>query len=283
MEKSAVLRSIVLELKAVNQLSHSTVASGNKSQALFLNIIQQIDPALNKRLHDEYGYRPFTTSLLTNSPNFKEYSERSFRPHLGQTYYLRITMFDEGQIWDAISTIYINGNIILRLGNLEFIIKRLFSTPVSTPVNHWADFSSWEKLVDSSATEHITIRFVSPTAFHMGKRHFNFYPHPIWVWDSLIRVWNNYAPLDLRVDKISLRKFITENVKLVDCKLSTVPLLYPVYTETQKGFTGTCTYRLLRLEDLSAQVTYLSKFAYYAGIGYKTTMGMGQALSEGIN
>jgi len=51
-------------------------------------------------------------------------------------------------------------------------------------------------------------------------------------------------------------------------------LHFPNYT--QKGFVGTCGYRIPARSDIAALLTTLAAFALYAGAGYKTTMGMGQ-------
>jgi len=51
-------------------------------------------------------------------------------------------------------------------------------------------------------------------------------------------------------------------------------LHYPKYT--QKGFVGTCSYVVQGSNTFASLLTTLAAFAYYAGIGYKTTMGMGQ-------
>ena len=49
---------------------------------------------------------------------------------------------------------------------------------------------------------------------------------------------------------------------------------------SQKGFVGTCTYYVKAKDSSAPQVAALAEFARYSGIGYKTTMGMGQACRE---
>ncbi len=44
----------------------------------------------------------------------------------------------------------------------------------------------------------------------------------------------------------------------------------------QKGFEGSCRYQIKTGDGYAAQIATLASFACYAGIGSKTTMGMGQ-------
>ena len=95
-----------------------------------------------------------------------------------------------------------------------------------------------------------------------------------------MRVWNNYAPPILQIDKSTLRAFIPQNVVINDYDLYTTKLRFPKYG--LKGFVGTCSYLIQQEGESAAQLATLAEFARYAGIGSKTTMGMGQARTEDI-
>src|SRR5260370_42251323 len=80
---------------------------------------------------------------------------------------------------------------------------------------------------------------------------------------------------DMPCEKQRLRTFLTGHVSVLDCDIATVMWRFPRYV--QKGFIGTCTYQIQEEEDdIAASLTTLAAFARYAGIGYKTTMGMAQ-------
>lgn len=64
------------------------------------------------------------------------------------------------------------------------------------------------------------------------------------------------------------------NVSVMKCSLHIRTLRYPNYI--QKGFVGTCNYMIREPNDFAALLTTFAAFAHYAGVGYKTTMGMGQ-------
>src|SRR6266699_2939810 len=116
-------------------------------------------------------------------------------------------------------------------------------------------------------------------SFNMNGDYFALFPEPLLVWDSLIRVWNSYAPEALKVEKLTLQDFIRRNVVMTACdSLSTHTLHYPRYT--QKGFTGFCHYEIHGDDTLARQLSMLAQFARYSGVGYKTTMGMGQVRIE---
>jgi len=55
-------------------------------------------------------------------------------------------------------------------------------------------------------------------------------------------------------------------------------LHFPNYV--QKGFEERCTYQLSADQQQVSKLTSLAAFAHYAGVGYKTSMGMGQVRVE---
>lgn len=118
------------------------------------------------------------------------------------------------------------------------------------------------------------MRFVSPTAFSWGGRRFVIFPEPFLIWESLLHTWNRYAPRVYRVERSEFRTLLLQNIQVTQCLLRTKTLYFPNYT--QKGFVGSCSYSIMSPDDDAARLTTLAAFAYYAGVGYKTTMGMGQ-------
>jgi CRISPR-associated endoribonuclease Cas6 len=166
----------------------------------------------------------------------------------------------------------------LRLDKAEFSLLRVLSTS-SLDMTGWAAYTDWQTLAAALPRKEITMRFASPSAFSMGDRRFALFPEPILVWDSLMRSWNRYAPEVLRIDKTAMRDFVTRNVTVSDYNLHTTCLYFPKYT--LKGFTGICSYSIQGTTDeCASQLSALAEFARYSGIGYKTTMGMGQARIE---
>ncbi len=264
------LYSIILELSPTTDATLPPT-TGHQAHALFLNLIQHVDPALAIRLHNEENYRPFTVSPLRGAIQ----KDAKLFLRTGQAYSLRVTLLDGGSLWHCLSQRFLEApNILLQLGEVSFTLSRVISTP-STDTTGWAGYTDWQTLANTPAQHSITIQFDSPTAFSMGNRQFALFPEPMLLWDSLMRTWNHYAPECLHMDKPVVRDFVKNNIAITDYDLHTTTLHFPKYI--QRGFVGTCTYQLKTDEGYAAQISALATFSRYAGVGYKTTMGMGQA------
>ncbi len=265
------LYSVLLELRVKHE---ATVrgTTGNLTHALFLNLIKQFDPELSAHLHDQPGPKPFTASALLGVENQSE----NISLQSGQICSLRITLLDGGYLWHRLSTYALQTESLqVYLGPTALQVIRMHISAENDPTG-WAGTTNWQTLADLPARQVITIQFASPTAFNVGDRAFELLPKPLLIWESLVRVWNAYAPEHLRMEKQTLRTFLAERVTVLDCNIATTMWHFPRYV--QKGFVGTCTYQIQGdASDSAAHLTTLAAFARFAGIGYKTTMGMGQA------
>lgn len=272
-QSQQTLYSVVFELQA---LSDTTVPKtmGHLAHALFLNLIKQFNPQLSARLHDEPGYRPFTISPLYKA---QVHAERLLLKR-GQSYYLRVTLLDGGAIWHALSTHFLEtGQITVILGEATLHLIRMLTSSRYDPTG-WASTTTWSALGKIAACSPIEMHFSTPTAFSEGKREFALVPKPTLLWESLVRVWNRYAPADYAFPKEMLNDILRQ-IGVSTCDLHTTTWRYP--TSTQKGFIGTCTYQFPLQHPCACMLTTLAAFAQYAGVGYKTTMGMGQARAIG--
>ncbi len=263
------LYSLVLELTAITSTSIPSLR-GDHTHALFLDLVRQTDTDLASRLHNEPEYRPFTISLLQGvATRDARYSIRA-----GQSYRLRITLLDGGSLWQRLSTHFLESReLLLHLDNATFQLARVLSTSTAHS-DSWASYTDWQTLASIPARSSITLHFASPGAFSLGKRTFALFPEPALVWDSLARTWNRYAPPVLQMERQELRAFVNEKVVVSDYELHTARVVFREYT--QKGFEGTCHYQIKADDGYAAQLATLAGFACYAGIGSKTTMGMGQ-------
>lgn len=244
---------------------------GEAEHALFHALIQLCDPALSTRLHDEPGYRPFTISSM----KYFHGQDNSFEFRPGQLCFLRVTCFDGGYLWTTLLTRFQTGEpLFVRLGSLELRLENVFSSPQVDPTG-LACCTDWSTLASLPHSPCITLHFSSPTAFSIGRRRFALFPEPLLVWESLLRVWNTYAPISFHMDRQQIRTAILTSVHVLDCNLFTETLHFS--TSLQKGFLGRCSYEIAMQTELGAALTTLAAFAQFAGVGYKTTMGMGQA------
>lgn len=265
------LSSVVLEFQAHHEALISQ-ATGRFLHAFFLNLVAQFDDARSRQLHDEPDYRPFTVSSLQGA----QIREGYVLLRRGQTYTCRVTFLDGGTLQrQLLAHMRQVQTIPVHLDTAVLSLRRVLSPPVkdSSP---WIRSTTWKALVTRQPAQVIAMRFLSPTAFSMGHHVFKLFPDPQWVWGSLVRDWNRYAPACFQIDKQLIQEAAASTVHIVKCDgLHTETLRYASYV--QKGFLGTCPYTLH--DPVSAPyMTALAAFAPYAGIGSKTTMGMGQTL-----
>jgi CRISPR-associated endoribonuclease Cas6 len=276
------LYSLILELTATATVAVPALR-GDHTHALFLDLVRQIDPDLSRRLHGEPDYRPFTVSLLTGAVT----RNSLLQLQAGQPYCLRVTLLDGGPLWQRLSTHFLETTqITVRLDKAVLQLARVLSTPTADP-SGWAGYTDWQTLSQRPAQMQptrnhgerlLTLRFASPCAFSLSNRRFGLFPEPGLVWDSLMRTWNRYAPEVLRIEKEALRAFVSQHVTVNDYHLHTAKVVFSQYG--QKGFQGTCNYLVRAVNDQASQVIALAEFARYAGLGSKTTMGMGQVRLE---
>jgi CRISPR-associated endoribonuclease Cas6 len=204
----------------------------------------------------------------------------------------------------------------LRLGGVSFDISGLVALPPEPDGQQgsslsWAGYTTYEWLVEqaraldpaSPAAQHIGMQFRSPTAFSDGQvawgKRMHLFPDPDRLFDRLARVWNEWAPADLALDAPLIQAYARAWVAVASHELATRLFHFDRYA--QVGFTGQCLYRLMdagpRAKTSKAAQTntselpttvgaglapaqglhLLAAFAFYAGVGQKTAMGMGQA------
>jgi CRISPR-associated endoribonuclease Cas6 len=272
------LYSLVLTLTPIREATVSATA-GHQAHAAFLKTVQEADAALAEALHTpNTPNRPFTVSPLMGGGQ-----PRDGRVWLSpeQDYWLRFTVLDP-HIFECFMARFLRGDgrPLLRLGQAEMLIKEILVTPGSHP---WAGYTSWAQLATearpASAAE-ITLEFVSPTAFGFGQKVWGkkvvVLPDPALVFGSLIRAWNSAAPAPMQVDKEALVAYLEEDAVIKRIEWLVTRMLH-FSRSPQVGFVGQVTYGLMAADEtMRGQLNALADFAFYAGVGMKTTMGMGQ-------
>lgn len=269
-----MLLSTVLTLQPTEE-AELPPTMGTALHACFLELVRRKDVSLAERLHTPGRDKPFTVSPL----------QGELRPRNGhlvlspqQKYWLRFSSL-ERPLSECLLELErdLQGKKLTLLGRGFEVLS-----VVSRPEGHsWAGRETYEGLYRRWIAEadtpprRLQMRFFSPTTFRSGRHNLPL-PLPKLVFWALAEKWNRYAPVHLGEGVVGL---IEEIVGLARCQIQTHVLDFVRYR--QVGFVGECDFRIApqkEEEEVWARVVHLlADFAFFAGVGYKTTMGMGQA------
>jgi CRISPR-associated endoribonuclease Cas6 len=311
-----VLYSTVVKLIAMRDGS-LPATQGRLAHAAFLDIIRAVDPDLAAALHASRARKPFTVSPLYGLPRPQDGQVPVRR---GRTAWLRFTLLG-GELFATFTRRFLTtpsptlplqggkegtlkgkanvetfqpanpprgGGPTIRMGAVDFAVSEVLTTPGS---HAWAGYTTlgaleraWgERRLDAAAWS-ISLRFASPTVFSRGTRDglgkwMEPFPSPALLFGSLAAAWNQVSPRP--VDKAAVRAYAEETVVVGLYHMSSRMVRY--WGQPQIGATGRISYLLKDRRDqpMIRTLNCLADFAFYSGVGYKTTMGMGQVRREG--
>ena len=140
----------------------------------------------------------------------------------------------------------------------------------------------------SDSEKQFSFQFATPTFFKRGGG--PAYPDlivplplPDLVFGSLLRNWNQFSPTSF-IEANLLKEICSHHLEITHHRISSqlARLVFPrddgtYRTTTFPGFVGSCSFRLVELHDQTIIKTLnaLADFAFFAGVGAKTTMGFG--------
>ncbi len=259
--------SVTLHLAAAQNAQLPT-GHGHFVHAWFLDVVKRKDPRLATSLHDGRADKPFTLSMVDGGRRAQGgvvvFGE-------GERCQLRLTALDEASS-EIVESIGAGEVESLNLDCQDFRVESSTSR-----------VRSFAELADDAAgrgsCRRIGFRLVSTTAFRAGRQNIAF-PWPSLLISRLGARWNAYAPASLRLadDKLAA---VAGAVWIGRYRLSTEMLEFPPGPDRRGhreiGCAGDC--ELVVDDRAPAYVCHVAcllvDFAYYAGVGYKTTMGMG--------
>jgi CRISPR-associated endoribonuclease Cas6 len=163
----------------------------------------------------------------------------------------------------------------LQIGRETFRLTRIVLDGVDDQLVGMSDYS---RLFSLAPTRRFAFRFLTPTTFRVGDANLPL-PVPQSVFRGLWQKWNAFAPPDLRMT----HEVLTAAEKCV------LPNAFRLRTGVHEmregkiiGFLGDCSFELLgKVEEATTRaIAALSRFAFFAGVGAKTTMGLGQTITD---
>lgn len=252
---------------------------GRHAHALFLEWVRKVAPQVAGRLHSPAPQKPFTVSPLqgpmTPLPGPKGVKVRL---QAGATYWMRFTTLGQEVFQPFIACfLHPEAGCQLRLQNALFTVTDLITTP--SLETRWSGYTTWEELLEGTGSPALLqVRFYSPTTFRQGKRN-----APTLIPSLILRSWwskwNAFSPFPMPwspEEVISLG----ETLLLRSSRISSKVMDFGDHKEI--GFQGEVELDLSPLpEETRRWVSILARFAFYAGTGAKTTMGMGQTWAQG--
>ena len=289
--------------------------TGELVHAAFLNWLRQTAPDVSEWLHDGNKRRLFTCSTLQfGLPSQAMLKAERENVHLPldpqRTYFIRITLL-LGELFpllhEALMRYYPNPHQttqhFLQLGKQRFTLEEVILTPAHS--SGQCGFTSLTTLIEQAqqirgnALEQLTLDFSYLTTFNRSHArdsgygtHYALLPLPHYVFPNLARRWEDIAPPELAglVQARQIEEYaLADGVIITNYDLQ--PHLIHFTKHIQHGFIGRCSYLLRDPRRASAneenekesslslrqQLWLLSQLAFYTGIGYKTSMGMGRA------
>ena len=264
--------SLILNLQP-RSLIPSGYLTGKHLHALFLTVVSSIDQELGDRLHAQKTDKAFTLSPLQVSdrtrrdPTLSWEYKQAIAP--GTPCWWRVSLLDDA-LFGHLTPLWLNLNPVhaWHLGPADLHITSILGTAQSA--QPWANFSSYAQIYEqASDSRQLALSLCTPTTFRQGK-YDSALPTRECVFHSLLSRWNRYSgiPFPETLVEFLFSSFFDIRTELVN---------HP--DGKWAGCVGSVSFRVLGEIDAIAlkQLNALADFALYAGIGRKTTMGMGMA------
>ncbi len=179
----------------------------------------------------------------------------------------------------------------VRFGNAQF---HPTGVALSRHDHPWAGQTTLEHLWsrwmgNHNPTGRLKLRFISPTAFEREvqgtagerERFHLLFPEPEGVFGDLKRAWNRHAKQQISEEDDSVLRRLA---RVEAHALTTAGVRFQFDGEDlpriSKGFVGECEYSVGKRAPAKVRslLHLLADFAFYAGVGTKTTMGMGHVV-----
>lgn len=258
--------SLVFNLTPRSKL-HPEHLTGKHLHALWLTLVSHIDRDLGNQLHSDRASKPFTISPLQRQDRPIAWNHRNPIAS-GTPCWWRVTLLDDG-LFPRLMPLWLDLNVdrVWHLDAAELTIASVLGTAQSG--HPWASACNYAELyaLSSDRDRTLSLEFATPTTFRQGK-YDTALPTRESVFKGVLKKWNAYSGIELSED--ILESLYPQRFEL---KTRTVTGGY----EKAAGCVGRLTYKILGETDPSTirQLNALANYTLYAGVGRKTTMGLG--------
>lgn len=251
---SSSLHAIVIELGAEgNKFLPGTLGRALHSQVMAW--IADVDAVLAEAIHTDKD-TPFTVSPLFGN-------RRDGKPVVGESFFFRISLLQGFILPIVLQGLERWEDKSIVLGGHAFRLKAIYCLPGS---HRWAGSSDYNLLSSLAMPQkEITLIFHTPTSFKQ-KDFVQPFPLPDLVFGSLWRKWNSFCPANCQMEEEAWQVLVS------GFDLQT--RVYRLEGGAEIGCQGWVRY-VFTEERQARWGSVLSHFAFFAGVGRKTTMGMG--------
>ncbi len=245
---------------------------GRAAHSLLLRLIQAEAPDLAQALHSGHTAKPFTCTTLIGGKRQDTADSRQYQPDAPA--WLRFTGLNTA-VCTHLLRLAQEPPQTIELDGHPFVVQ---SATVDNAVHPWAGHTSYQGLGSPHLLAHrppafrIKLEFASPTTFRSQGRSRPM-PMPEWVFGSLLDRWNSFSPIQAAEE---MRRFAAECVAMSKFRLRTraIPLKNKV---VQMGCVGRADYVCLHRDNYwASMLNMMADYAFYSGVGYQTTKGLGQ-------
>ncbi len=253
--KSITLHSIVVEVAAAD-VGEIPPTLSRALHALVIKWLAAANPLIAETIHASQN-SPLTISGLLGN-------RRHGGVRVGDYFYFRIGLLDGALIEPLMRGFEQSETQSLVLADFPFVLRNMYALPGTHQLAGAADYTLLSN--PPQVLNDIELHFLSPTSFKQNQSVQTF-PLPELVFNSLHRRWNIFAPSEYHLPTCEWNAVVTAY------ELKTYALKMEGGTEV--GAQGWVRYKFSGAE-MARIATILANFAFFAGVGRKTAMGMGQ-------
>jgi len=249
--------------------------AGRAVYALFMRWLDAHSAELAKRWHDVGGIKPYTCS---NIVGLSRHSPDKRLLKTGATAWFRMTALDS-ELAEVLLARFAYPPKSLDIDGQVLDVASITADSTQHP---WAgkttyqDLSAQYLLAQANPPKRMSLELVSPTTFKQNNLNQPL-PMPDLVYGSLSERWNAFSSVGINPE---LREYCRAGVGInqFDIKSSTMPMKDEGMVS---GCIGKVSYRVMSYDRYwQSMLALLTEYAFYAGIGRYTAVGMGQARQQ---